>query len=98
MRTTGWGGQPLEVIDWKEEGAKKLLEQTLKEMLENKKLEISIKNIVSSEFIDLYDVSDPDDFNGWQCDWWSHMYYEGIKFAVSGGAFYGKIGINHWED
>lgn len=94
MRKAGLYGKPLEVIDWKEEKAKELLENVLKEMLEDNTLEVRINNIVSQEFIDLYDVEEPTDFNGWQCDWWSYMYYEGTRINVMGGAFYGTIDLS----
>lgn len=93
MRKTGCYGKPLEVIDWRETGAKELLEKSLDEMMTSE-LEIKINNIVSQEFIDLYDVEDPTDFNGWQCDWWSYMDYKGERINVMGEAFYGKINLS----
>lgn len=33
MRKTGCYGKPLEIIDWKETGAKELLEKSLDEMM-----------------------------------------------------------------
>ena len=76
-------------IDWKDIHAKEILEIALTKLINSNLREINIKNIVSQEFIDLYDVEYPTDFNGWQCDWWSYMKYKGIKINVQGGAFYG---------
>lgn len=85
-------------IDWKDLQAKKILETALNKLVNSDLEEIRIKNIVSQEFIDLYDVQEPTDFNGWECDWWSFMEYKGTKINVQGCAFYGTICIEKQED
>lgn len=81
-------------IDWKEKDATTTLNNALEKLIKNEIPSIDIKNIVSNEFINDYDVEEPTDFNGWQCDWWSHMYYNGIRVEVYGEAFYGNVSLS----
>jgi hypothetical protein len=37
---------------------------------------------------------EPNDFNGWQCDWWGNFEYKGHKFNVGGCAWYGTVNIS----
>ena len=51
---------------------------------------ILISNITSAHFCDLYDV-EPEEFNGWQCDWWSNFSRREEDIHVFGCAWYGTI-------
>ena len=44
------------------------------------------------------DVEDNIDFNGWQCDYWTTGTANGIKYDISGGAWYGDYCICVSED
>lgn len=37
---------------------------------------------------------EPNDFNGWQCDWSGSLKYHNRTFNVSGCAWYGTINIS----
>ena len=54
---------------------------------------ISISNISSSHFCELFDV-EPEEFNGWQCDWWSTLSKDGEELHIFGEAWYGKVEIS----
>lgn len=43
----------------------------------------------------MYDVDNVEDYNGWQCDWWSNMHYKDQTFAIFGEAWYGCITISN---
>lgn len=66
----------------------------LEKLTNNEITGISIKNIISSEARDLLNIDDIEDFNGWQCDWWAKCEYNGVRLAVSGGAWYGTLAID----
>lgn len=68
------------------------LNSELEKMIERKLDEIEIKNIPSGVFCDVVGC-EPDDFNGWQCDWWSKFTYHNRAFNVSGCAWDGTVGI-----
>ena len=68
------------------------LNSELEKMIEGKLDEIEIKNIPSGVFCDTVGC-EPDDFNGWQCDWWSKFTYHNRVFNVSGCAWDGTVGI-----
>lgn len=65
---------------------------SLKEKIDylNKELNMNYINW-NSEFIEEYEVEEPTDFNGWQCEWRSTMNYEGKTIHIYGEAFYGRI-------
>ena len=50
---------------------------------------------IASEFMD---IDDNIDFNGWQCDYWMTGTANGIKYDISGGAWYGNYCICVSED
>jgi hypothetical protein len=54
---------------------------------------ISISNIISSHFCELFDV-EPEEFNGWQCDWWSRLLKNGEELNIFGEAWYGNVEIS----
>lgn len=84
------------VIDYlKEEDFEKTVENAMKEAIKslketNEDQTINIKNIISSKFCDIFMI-EAEEFNGWQCDWWSKIRFEGYEFQVIGGAWYGTI-------
>ncbi len=87
------------VIDFiKEQGKTEKIDEALDKMIKGELKEIRIINIPSGNFIDMYDVDDITDFNGWQCDWWSKMHYEGKTLNIMGEAFYGIINISNDSD
>ena len=51
---------------------------------------IQITNISSAVFCDLFDI-EPNDFNGWQCDWWGDFTYNGNLIHVFGEAWYARV-------
>lgn len=53
---------------------------------------IKIENIPSAAFCEIVEC-EPNDFNGWQCDWWGSFQYHNRTFNVSGCAWYGTINI-----
>lgn len=55
---------------------------------------------ITVDMISSQSGADPNDFNGWQCDWWSddHKILAGKKFNISGGAFYGSVTFSLPED
>lgn len=80
------------IIDWTKPNAKELINKALDDYVNHKlREEVEIEHVVSDEFIEAYNVEDPTDFNGWQCDWWSSMEYKDEIIDVFGEAFYGKI-------
>ena len=68
------------------------LNSELEKMIEGKSDGLKIKNIPSAIFCDTVDC-DPDNFNGWQCDWWSNFTYHNKVFNASGCAWYGTINV-----
>lgn len=69
------------------------------DMIVNGELDgIEITNLPSGKFEEMYDVDDIEDFNGWQCDWWSTMHYKGMLFDVGGCAWNANIGINRNDE
>lgn len=82
------------IINWKDSNADEELNKCLDELVKDENMTIKITNIVSQEFIDMYNVDDPTDFNGWQCDWWSNMQYRFVTLNIYGCAFYGTISIS----
>ena len=81
-------------IDYREPDGKKKVEKLLDDWLASDKaeeLKIQLTHVVSGDFEEDFNVNDVTDFNGWQCDWWSDMYYRNYTFHLSGEAWYGKI-------
>lgn len=79
-------------IDWTKLNAKELIDNALELYLNGQlKQKVIIRHVISSEFIEEYEVEEPTDFNGWQCEWWSTMNYEGKTIHIYGEAFYGRI-------
>lgn len=78
------------------------LKNKINELLDkvvDKKLEtIHLSHIVSSDFIEMYDLDEPDDVNGWQCDWWGYMYHNRTKINIFGEAFYGNVELSLYDD
>jgi hypothetical protein len=54
---------------------------------------IYISNITSAHFCELYDI-EPEDFNGWQCDWWSNFSRRGEDVHVFGCAWHGTVELS----
>jgi hypothetical protein len=54
---------------------------------------VEIENIPSSVFCEITDC-EPNDFNGWQCDWWGNFEYKDHKFNVGGCAWYGTVNVS----
>ena len=78
----------------KTEKLKKEIKKALDLLIKGETDNIHICNIVSSNFLELFDLDEPNDFNGWQCDWWSEMRYEGKTIAIFGCAFYGTVDLS----
>ena len=81
----------------------KILNQALKEGVEKynndeaESIKIRIVNVPSCEIEDMFNL-DITDFNGWQCDWWSHFYFEGTKVNVFGCAWYANATLTIGEE
>ena len=60
-------------------------------------IKIRIVNVPSCEIEDMFNL-DITDFNGWQCDWWSHFYFEGTKVNVFGCAWYANATLTIGEE
>ena len=54
---------------------------------------IGISNITSAHFCNLFDLN-PEDFNGWQCDWWADFSRRGETVHVFGEAWYGCVELS----
>ena len=82
------------VIDYGETGSKQKVCEVLQNWINSEseeKLEIQLIHVVSADFEEDFDVDECTDFNGWQCDWWSNLNYNGYKFNLYGEAWYGRI-------
>lgn len=64
----------------------------LLDYLKTKEDVITIKGIPAADFCKWFDIQ-PEDFNGWQCEWWGHMKINGIKYTIQGCAWYSTINI-----
>lgn len=71
----------------------KILDVELSRMISGEIKSVKIKNIPSSVFCEITDC-DPNDFNGWQCDWWGNFEYKGYKFNVGGCAWHGTVNVS----
>ncbi len=72
------------------------IEKELDKMIASKTNDdIHISHVVSNDFLDMFgiDENDIEDFNGWSCDWWVEINYNGARIGVSGNAFYGTIAL-----
>lgn len=81
----------------KEENFEKTLEDAMKNAIKafeetHEDQSIDIENIISSTFCNIF-LIEAEEFNGWQCDWWSKVYFEGYTFEVCGGAWYGTVNL-----
>ena len=91
-------------IDFIEEKGKiDKIEKALDKLISNKLNEITVVNIPSQTFTELFDVDEVTDFNGWQCDWWSTMHYKGKSLNLFGCAWDASVVISaddelHYED
>ena len=74
------------------------IDNLLDQLLLGKAESVRINNMISSTFTDLYEVEEVTDFNGWQCDWWSNLFYKGKSFPVFGCAWEGYVEISRNED
>lgn len=84
--------------DQNDDNVKSLIVRELDKLVKREIKSIRIVGIVSSDFLNMFDLEEPDDFNGWQCDWWNHMYHNGQKIEILGGAFYGTIDLSIPEE
>ena len=80
------------------DNVKSLIVRELDKLVKREIKSIRIVGIVSSDFLNMFDLEEPDDFNGWQCDWWNHMYHNGQKIEILGDAFYGTIDLTIPDD
>ena len=58
-----------------------------------KKTIISISNIPSAQFCDLFNI-EAEEYNGWQCDWWSTLSYSGEDIHVFGCAWEASVELS----
>ena len=71
---------------------KPFIEGALDNIIENGG-EIRLTHIISSDFLEMFGLDTPDDFNGWCCDWFTTMNYKGTKINIDGCAWYGTISL-----
>lgn len=71
---------------------KNVLFNNLDKIIRGEIEKIRIKNISPQMFCEMTGCK-PNDFNGWQCDWWGGFEYKGRKFSVGGSAWCGFISI-----
>lgn len=74
------------------------IDNLLDQLLSGKAESVRIDNIISSTFTQLYEVEEVTDFNGWQCDWWSNLFYKGKRFNVFGCAWEGYVKISSEDE
>ena len=84
-------------IDVREYVMEKVAEE-IKKGLEEGKTHFDVAGICPSDFEDVlsrvgFSVGEVSDFNGWQCDYWCSATKDGVKWAISGGAWYGDCSI-----
>lgn len=82
------------VIDYRENNAKQKLKEALDKWIESdadETLEVQLIHVVSGDFEEDFDLEETTDFNGWQCDWWNSLDYNGYRFNLYGEAWYGRI-------
>ena len=83
-------------IDYKEKSKIEFSEELnseLEKMISGEIESVEIKNIPYSVFCEITNC-EPNDFNGWQCDWWGNFEYKGHKFNVGGCAWYGTVNVS----
>ena len=82
------------VIDYRNPNSKQKVKELLNDWLasdQTEELKIQLIHVVSGDFDEDFDLDDVTDYNGWQCDWWHNMEYEGYMFKLFGEAWYCKI-------
>lgn len=80
-------------INYKDVEDKSVLKDSLYKLLNKKVKYIEIINIPSSEFCEIFNC-EAEDFNGWQCDWWSTFDYKNTLIQVTGCAWYGTVSLS----
>ena len=96
----------IELYDNSDEGKSNMsdediLREDLKKLLNGEINSIDghmIASTVESIAREFMDVEDNIDFNGWQCDYWMTGTANGVKYDISGGAWYGDYCICVSED
>ena len=72
---------------------KKILHEGLLKIKNGEIEEISIQNIISNTFYNMFYMEEDTEFNGWECDWWNHFIYDNTRYLVYGCAWDGTISI-----
>ena len=70
------------------------INELLDDVLDKKIHTACLTHIVSNDFLELYNLDEPNDINGWCCDWWDHMSYKNTRINIYGEAFYGNIQLS----
>ena len=88
-------------LDFKKQEDRDILPSLLDEMIklkdsEDYAIDIEINNVISDDFYEEYikpsGVDDVyEDTNGWELDWFNHMFWKDVRVEVSGCAWYGTI-------
>ena len=71
---------------------KEEIDTVLRKVIAGEYEKMHITHIVSSDFLELYNIKDDiTDTNGWNCDWWHSFCFDGKKIKIFADAFYGNI-------
>lgn len=70
------------------------INEILDEVLDKKIHTACLTHIVSNDFLELYNLDEPNDINGWCCDWCKSMRYKTTRINIYGEAFYGNIQLS----
>lgn len=79
------------------------IKDELKKLLNGEVEKVEVSGICPNAIVNIFsdagaDVSDDLDTNGWEYDYWIKATYNGKKYTIDGGGYYGHVTIEESDE